>query len=814
MNKGTRLGFRSLSLARQVRVVTVFLLGLVTMVSALVTGTLFLRWWRVEYERQVRASAYLAAELISQDIDRFRQLAIMSARMLSGELSRSVGTRYQVIFQNIREVFPDLRAVGVFSPEGERVFFAGEPPWEDVQVENLFSRRFASTEGMTYEVVKYPGERMSYLLVRYRDQGKRVVFVFSLASVLAHFSSQLRSQGLAMAVVDMNGSYVVHTESMKVFTSEGLGHLPGFHAFLQSGEETVWLSESARYEPMRYYLIRLKDLSWFVVVEMKPLGWLGFVSRFLGLILVFFVLALGIAVVIAVWFSDTLRRVFDFFVSYTRDLLGGKTPVREVSFSFEEMEFFVSTVEQLVRSLREEQENLRYSRQVIQEIVEALSEGLLIVRPDGKIVYLNPEGGRLLGVPPRTEINALVQGTGEGGFGIPLPLLMAIKPYERFYEVREEVMLYTAQGEKIWLLVQSQDWCHPDGRFLGKMVLLSDVTRRRMFEQELEVSRKRLSTALEAASAIVWDWLIPADTLLLSSEWEKKTGLELPVSFEAWLSQLPEEERDRVREAIMEYCNGKTQEFTLEHRLSGRNHQTIWVINRAHIIERDIFQQPLRVIGVMVDITTMKNQQAQIEHALAEKEVLLKEVHHRVKNNLQIISSLLSLQAESAPDVAIQRALVDSQVRVRSMALVHEKLYQSRSFSEVSLSEYLQDLTEAIRSIYEVGSQVELEVSLDEAVLPLERCIPLGLWFSEALTNALKYGVGGSHPRVRVVFQKRDEGFVLEVADNGPGIDGTIEAKSGSLGMKLLSILAEQLRGKVSFISQGGLCVRLEFPGS
>ncbi|MFN3660916.1 MAG: sensor histidine kinase, partial [Brevinematales bacterium] len=364
-----------------------------------------------------------------------------------------------------------------------------------------------------------------------------------------------------------------------------------------------------------------------------------------------------------------------------------------------------------------------------------------------------------------------------------------------------------------WLLVQSKDWCDPDGRFLGKMVMLSDVTQRRLYEQRLQVSEKRLATALETANAIFWDWVIPGDELLLSEDWEKKTGYPLASSLQEWLAQFEKEEASFLREMVFDYCNGKRQEFFLEHRIPTKNGEEIWVLNKAHVVERDIFRQPLRVIGVMVDITTIKKQQKQIEEALAEKEVLLREIHHRVKNNLQIISSLLSLQAYQTEEESIKRVMLDSQVRVRSMAIVHEKLYQSHSFSLIRVKEYISDLADAVRSIYEISVPFPIEMEIEDVSLPLEVCIPLGLWVSEALTNAFKYAVPGQeHPFIRISLVFGEEGFVLEVADNGPGLSFEPTRSSGSLGLKLLFILADQMRGKVFFVNDEGLRVRMVFP--
>ncbi|MCX7883148.1 MAG: hypothetical protein N2314_08005 [Brevinematales bacterium] len=811
MSNRWRPFWASWPLSRQVQVVTVILLVMVTFLAGIFTAVLFFQWWRAEYKRQVAVSGLLAVDLVSTDIEMFRRVVLSSFDQLPLE-AKDMTQKHQLMFQKIQTYFPELEGVGLYEASGRKVFFIGDAKWKEIDLLGLFSSSSLALSNFRYEVVTYPGERKSYLFLGYDTPTKRGVFVFSLASVLAHFSSQLQVYKIAMGVVDVYGSFIVHTDPTRVMTSEGIGHLSGFHEFVDSGKDFVWISEGTGNLAKTYLMIRLPKLPWYVVEEIEPSLWLDFVYRFVIMMGMVLVTILIFSLFIAIRFSMTLQEVFGFFVEYVKAMLMGQPYEKRVGHSFPEMEFFVSTVEQLTTSLRAEQENLKYSRQVIQEIVQSLSEGLLIVRPDGTAVYINPEGARLLGVPPKIEIEGLVQGKSGSGFVVPLPLLMTIKPYERFYEAREEVMISTAEGEKLWLFVQSKDWCAPDGRFLGKMVMLSDVTQRRLYEQRLQVSEKRLATALEAAKAIFWDWMVPGDRLLLSEEWEGRTGKTLPSSFQEWLSQLEEEEASQLREAIFEYCNGRRQEFSLEHRIPGRQENEIWVLNKAHVVERDIFQQPLRLIGVMVDITTIKEQQKQIEESLAEKEVLLREIHHRVKNNLQIISSLLSLQADQSTEATIKRVMLDSQVRVRSMALVHEKLYQTHSFSTIRVGEYLSDLVDAVRSIYEMTPSLRIDFQTEEIFLSLESCIPLGLWVSEALTNAFKYASGGENPVIRITMGQEGDQLFLEVADNGPGLAFEPSKSSGSLGLKLLFILAEQLRGKVSFVNDNGLRVRLEFP--
>ncbi len=805
-----RFSLQRLSLSSQVRLVIVVLLVMMALVTGVWVGVIFYRWWETEFFRQVKVSTFLASDLVSSDIETFRRVGQTVFDLVSDISERNVISRRQTI-DILKQEFPSLEAFAFFDQKGERRYFVGDVRWDSLDLLGFFSGKVFRFSNVMYEVVNYPGEKVSFLLVGYEQDGVKGVGVFSLQPVLAHFWVQLQIYGVGIGVVDLLGNFVIHTEVSRIAASEGLGHLADFRELVRSAVERRDISGMVQGQDYVYIVKSVGGLPWFVVLEVPKNRWIWFFSEYLWAVLVILGISFGVSLVIAVRFSRFLREAFDVFVEYTKAMLLGQSVKREEKGSFAELEFFISTVEQLVTSLRQEEEQLRYSRQMLQETMNALSEGILLVRPDGTVVYVNDEASKMLGIASRVDTDVLVQGKSRGGVGLPLPILMAVKPYDRGYEVTEEVMLYGAYGEKTWLYVQSKDWCNPDGNYLGKIVTLMDITSRKVFEQELQTSEKRLMTALETANAMFWEWFVPSDDLMLSKEWEEKTSKPLPSFFKEWLALFPEEEAKTFRERLLDYCYGREREFVLEHRLPSSERE-IWVLNKAHVVERDLFHQPLRVIGVMVDITTLKEQQKQIEVSLAEKEMLLREIHHRVKNNLQIISSLLSLQLDQIDDDRVRRVLLDSQVRVRSMALVHEKLYQTRSFAQIPVKEYLEDLVEAVRGIYDITIPVALEIRTEDMVLPLETCIPMGLWLSEVVTNAFKYAFrDNSDPRLKIELLSVGERLRLEVADNGPGLAPDRIEKPTSLGMKLIHILAEQLGGEVRFVNEGGLRVILEF---
>ncbi|MGB7394742.1 MAG: sensor histidine kinase [Pricia sp.] len=192
---------------------------------------------------------------------------------------------------------------------------------------------------------------------------------------------------------------------------------------------------------------------------------------------------------------------------------------------------------------------------------------------------------------------------------------------------------------------------------------------------------------------------------------------------------------------------------------------------------------------------------SELEEKINEKETLIKEVHHRVKNNLQTVSSLLSLQSRMIEDKEVKTLLKSSQNRVISMAMVHEMLYMRDDLSKIPYKSYVQELAEyLIRSIKGTSSNITLDVDIPDVKLNIDTSIPLGLLINEAVTNALKYGIVDEKKGVINIKIRQAEGdeFLLSIGDNGTGFPETVTPKnSNSLGLKLIHNLARQLQGSI-----------------
>jgi two-component sensor histidine kinase len=212
----------------------------------------------------------------------------------------------------------------------------------------------------------------------------------------------------------------------------------------------------------------------------------------------------------------------------------------------------------------------------------------------------------------------------------------------------------------------------------------------------------------------------------------------------------------------------------------------------------------------------LKKSEGDLKTALKEKETLLQEMHHRVKNNLNVVASLLSLQADQVRTARDARqALEESRNRIFSMAMIHEDLYKTDSFSRVNMENYLRNLLSQLVLYYGKESSIQVEVEAKDINLDIVHAVPCGIIINELVTNSLKYGFPAERKgRIGIRFF-RDPGrptYTLKVGDNGVGLPSGFEFEGNdSLGLELVKILSSQLGGKLSFRSEGDKVFTLEF---
>jgi two-component system, sensor histidine kinase PdtaS len=221
------------------------------------------------------------------------------------------------------------------------------------------------------------------------------------------------------------------------------------------------------------------------------------------------------------------------------------------------------------------------------------------------------------------------------------------------------------------------------------------------------------------------------------------------------------------------------------------------------------------VLSAIVDISDRKQKEARIEAALGEKDLLLGEIHHRVKNNLQVVNSLLDLQIDRISDPAVLDMLRESQNRIKSMAMIHQTLYESNDFVEVDFGNFLDTMAPTLVSSYGVDSdQISLVIDVVEVRLPIHAAIPCGLVVNELVSNALKHAFpGGRRGEIKINLAKEDDNAVLSVSDDGVGIAEKHDlGHSKTLGLELVGLLADQLGGELSIKRANPTSFSLRFP--
>ncbi len=251
--------------------------------------------------------------------------------------------------------------------------------------------------------------------------------------------------------------------------------------------------------------------------------------------------------------------------------------------------------------------------------------------------------------------------------------------------------------------------------------------------------------------------------------------------------------------------------FILDHReLSFRILSSIFVIGFGVLISRTF------VVQKRVE-EKLRGNEFKLEKLLREKEVLLSEVHHRVKNNMAIISAFLSLQSNYIDDKQLIAMFSESQNRIHSMAMVHERLYKHNNFSTIDFKEYAEALSKDLIRSHGFGmEQVGVVTNIDDTALCLNTLIPCGLIMNELITNSLKYAFkDATEPEIRIALESEDDTITMSVTDNGIGLPDEIELnQSRTLGLKIVYQLILQLGGNVEIDRSNGTEFRISFKPS
>jgi PAS domain S-box-containing protein len=376
-------------------------------------------------------------------------------------------------------------------------------------------------------------------------------------------------------------------------------------------------------------------------------------------------------------------------------------------------------------------------------------------------------------------------------------------------------------GATRWLSTRSQTIFEGKGdaarpiRTIGAVV---DITDRMAADQALRSSRAQLLEAQQMARIGSWELDLVGGRLDWSDEIFRIFEIDkerFGASYEAFLAAVHPEDRDAVNKAYTESVASRTP-YQITHRLSMPEGRIKWVEERCKT-DYGSDGAPLRSRGTVQDITERVLADEALRRSLVEKETLLREIHHRVKNNLQIISSLLYFQAKKVKAPEDMAVITDSRDRLRAMILVHEKLYRSKDLSRVDFGDYLRTLVAQLAESYAPrDGQVETRVEAGDQALPIELAQPCGMIVSELLINAFKYAFpDGRRGEVALRVASKDGRLAVTVSDDGVGLpEGFAPETAGSFGWQLINNLSLQIGATIAVARDRGTAVTVSFPYS
>jgi PAS domain S-box-containing protein len=474
-------------------------------------------------------------------------------------------------------------------------------------------------------------------------------------------------------------------------------------------------------------------------------------------------------------------------------------------------------------TMRKSDENsLKISEELNRRIIEAMPGGIVLVKMDGSISKANKTAEEILGISFNESKNVYINDFEPATFhedGTPFPV--------EEYPVAKCIMENKAQsdvtigiqkpdGKMSWAIFRAIPIADPvTGKQTGAIVTFIDITERKKTEEQLSRRERELSDILENSPDIIirydknlrYLFVNPAvarDNVRPVSYYIGKTNRELNMPLEKAIYL------ENIIKKVFETGKEIVEETDFDSQVGKLCYQITWLPEFSQdgtTVET--------VLSIAHNITTHKKIEQQLKASLQEKEMLLQEIHHRVKNNLQIISSLHSLQSARITNPEALEMLKDSQNRIKSMAYIHEKLYQSEDLAHIDFSDYIRNLAYNLFHTYKISAEnITLELDINDVLLNIDIAIPCGMLINELITNSLKYAFPGNRKgKISINLSGEANELVLVVKDNGIGLPPRVALENtGTLGLQLVNMLAGQINAAISINRQDGTEFKIIIP--
>ena len=440
-------------------------------------------------------------------------------------------------------------------------------------------------------------------------------------------------------------------------------------------------------------------------------------------------------------------------------------------------------------------------------------EAIVLLDEHNRVIQANPEFYRLFGYSESEvegqHIDMLVAGEEEYAEAAHFS-----EEAEAGRHLNAESIRHRKDGQPVEVSILGAP-IEVEGKVVGIFGIYRDISDRKRVERKLALSEKKHRELFENAPIGIFQSTSEGSFVTVNDSMARIFGFDDTETLVAHYKDLANtlyyrpERRAQFLDALLK--NGEVKNFELEaYRRDGF---VIWVSLNARIsywYNRDSFM----IDGFISDMTDLKQTEHKLQTSLREKNVLLQEVHHRVKNNMQIISSMLNLEAMNVGNSHDKELLYVMQNRIQAMALVHEKLYASEQIEVVDLGEYTRELCMQVLDVISSELAPKIDFRLESIPSDIDFSVPYGLIVNELVMNAYKHAFEGiAFPKITVELRHQAGQLMLIIRDNGVGLPDNFDiAKSPTLGMNLIHSLIAQLDGQVSVFNRDGTVWEILFP--
>lgn len=475
---------------------------------------------------------------------------------------------------------------------------------------------------------------------------------------------------------------------------------------------------------------------------------------------------------------------------------------------------FIQSIVRDISERKKMEETLNESREMYRILVETSPDAVTVTDLEGNITYVSNQTLRLHGYDKTDEL------IGKSAFTLIAPEDQdkAMRNLTRTLHegsIRDlEYMLLRKDGSRFIGELNSSLIKDVFGRPKAFIAITRDITERKEAEKILSESEKKFRNLVENANDAIYI-ISPEGFQYVNPAFERLTGYTTDEickkSFNFW-SIIHSDDVKMIKKRELARREGKEVPSRYEFRILAKN-GSVKIVEPATVNIGE--KGEARVMGILRDVTGRIEAEKKMKDSLREKEVLLREIHHRVKNNMQIISSLLRLQTRTVRDPKVIEKFKESQNRIRSMALIHEKLYQTEDLTRINFAQYIRSLTVHLFHTYKVNPNIiKMITEVKDVFLDINKAIPCGLVLNELVSNSLKHAFpdgkkGEIHVKLYTGKQKKN---MLIVSDNGVGLPPAVNFEQPeTLGLQLVIDLVKQIDGTIRLDETSGTTFHITF---